>query len=73
MWSVGSNLQYAAEVAYDMVSPGPSVRTRKYYRRRRVTQPADLREGMSNAMTVVKDVSRHTHAARPLPDTTHHH
>lgn len=43
-------LQYAAEITFDMVSPGPSVRQRK----RR--QPADLREGVANAYKVVSEV-----------------
>ena len=51
-------LQYVAEVAYDMVSPGPSVRQKRYYRRqRRAAQPADLRQGVSNAYHVVKEVT----------------
>lgn len=49
-------VQYAAEVAYDMVSPGPSVRNKRYYKRqRRAAQPADIREGVSNAVAVVKE------------------
>ena len=51
-------IQYCAEVAYDMISPGPSVRKKKYRRKlRRLTHPADLREGFSNAYHVVTEVS----------------
>ena len=51
-------LQYAAEVAYDMVSPGPSVRHKRHFQRqRRAAQPADIREGVTNAYQVVKEVS----------------
>ena len=50
-------IQYAAEVAFDMVSPGPSVRVKKKQRRLiRRTKPADLREGVTNAYYIVKDV-----------------
>ena len=49
--------QYFAELAYDMVSPGPSVRKKKYRKKlRRLTHPADLREGVSNAYNVVTEV-----------------
>lgn len=51
-------LQGAAEFTYDMVSPGPSVRTRN----RNVSriwhsnlQPADIREGMATAYQVVRE------------------
>ncbi|CAG0883695.1 unnamed protein product [Darwinula stevensoni] len=50
-------IQLAAETAYDMVSPGPSVRSRHGRRsshKRRTPQPADLREGVSNAYQVVR-------------------
>lgn len=53
-------IQATAETAYDMVSPGPSVRRRphkgKKGRRRHYTQPQDIREGMANAYMVVKEV-----------------
>jgi len=48
-------------MAYDMVSPGPSVRQRipgPKGRRRRYHQPADIREGMANAYMLVKEVSK---------------
>ncbi|XP_031784416.1 autophagy-related protein 2 homolog A [Nasonia vitripennis] len=51
-------LQSTAETAYDMVSPGPSVRrnTRgQRGRRKRYSQPLDIREGMANAYTLVKE------------------
>ena len=42
-----------------MVSPGPSVRTRRRGkgRPRRYSQPADIREGVANAYLVVKEAS----------------
>ncbi|XP_071454260.1 autophagy-related protein 2 homolog A [Hetaerina americana] len=51
-------IQSTAETAYDMVSPGPSVRRRHPGRkdcRRRYHQPADIREGMANAYLLVKE------------------
>ena len=55
------SIQYAAELAFDMVSPGPSVRVKKKQRRQiRKAPPADIREGVANAYYVVKDVSRNT-------------
>ncbi|KAK7872956.1 hypothetical protein R5R35_004266 [Gryllus longicercus] len=54
-------IQATAELAYDMVSPGPSVRClragrgQKGRRRRRLAQPADLREGVANALAVVRE------------------
>lgn len=51
-------IQSTAEMAYDMVSPGPSVRQRipgPKGRRRRYNQPADIREGMANAYMLVKE------------------
>ena len=46
-----------AEVAFDMVSPGPSVRHKKHHQRLlRAAQPTDLREGVANAYVVVKEV-----------------
>lgn len=53
-------LQTTAETAYDIVSPGPSVRDRKNKgqkgRRKRYSQPLDIREGVANAYTLVKEV-----------------
>jgi len=52
-------LQFAAESAYDMVSPGPSVRVKRRMTRRpprRFAQPSDLREGVSNAVNVITGV-----------------
>ncbi|XP_032229224.2 autophagy-related protein 2 homolog B isoform X2 [Nematostella vectensis] len=46
-------LQSAAETAYDMVSPGPSVSPYRRGRHRLARQPADLREGVANAYNVV--------------------
>ncbi|KDR16670.1 autophagy-related protein 2 homolog A-like [Zootermopsis nevadensis] len=51
-------IQSTAEMAYDMVSPGPSVRRRvpgPKGKRRRYNQPADIREGMANAYMLVKE------------------
>ncbi|KAE8748880.1 hypothetical protein FOCC_FOCC004474 [Frankliniella occidentalis] len=54
-------IQCTAETAYDMLSPGPSVRHRaiagkgKGHRRKRNNQPLDIREGMHNAYNVVKE------------------
>ncbi|ELU17929.1 hypothetical protein CAPTEDRAFT_154368 [Capitella teleta] len=55
-------VQVTAEVAYDMVSPGPGVRHMKHRKRRhrRMIHPADFREGVSNAMTIVKEGFRGT-------------
>lgn len=43
-----------------MVSPGPSVRINKGRRRgkRKLHRPQDIREGVSNAYYIVKDVSK---------------
>ena len=53
-----SAIQSTAETAYDMVSPGPSVRSRPKGRRGRKKRqpPLDIREGMANAITLVKEV-----------------
>ncbi|XP_061399170.1 autophagy-related protein 2 homolog A-like [Musca vetustissima] len=51
-------LQFTAETAFDMVSPGPSVRQLKRSRRgnkRRTHRPKDIREGVVNAYQIVKD------------------
>nr|QSV39518.1 autophagy associated protein [Locusta migratoria] len=51
-------IQSTAEMAYDMLSPGPSVR-RRYKgtkgKRKRYSQPADIREGMANAIVLVRE------------------
>lgn len=52
-------LQTTAETAYDIVSPGPSVRCKnkgQKGRRKRYSQPLDIREGVANAYTLVKEV-----------------
>lgn len=52
-------IQSTAETAYDMVSPGPSVRRKtkgQKGRRKRYSQPLDIREGMANAYMLVKEV-----------------
>ncbi|XP_015584958.1 autophagy-related protein 2 homolog B [Cephus cinctus] len=52
-------IQSTAETAYDMVSPGPSVKHNKNKgqkgRRKRYSQPLDIREGMANAYMLVKE------------------
>ncbi|KAF5280262.1 hypothetical protein FQR65_LT03070 [Abscondita terminalis] len=50
-------IQVTAETAYDMVSPGPSVRrkTKTKGRKKRYCQPQDIREGMANAYLLVKE------------------
>nr|XP_054759186.1 autophagy-related protein 2 homolog B-like [Lytechinus pictus] len=53
-------LQVAAETAYDVVSPGPSVSSRAitygpFGQQRLARQPADFREGMANAINVVRE------------------
>lgn len=52
-------LQITAETAYDMMSPGPSVRHRPKVKgsKKRYAQPQDIREGMANAYMLVKEVS----------------
>lgn len=51
-------LQITAETAYDMMSPGPSVRRRPKTKgsKKRYAQPQDIREGMANAYMLVKEV-----------------
>lgn len=52
-------IQSIAEAAFDMVSPGPSVRglngTNKHKKQHLFSHPADIREGVSNAITLVKE------------------
>lgn len=51
-------LQITAETAYDMVSPGPSVRRgrgTKKGKRKRLHPPQDIREGMTNAIQIVRE------------------
>lgn len=47
-----------AETAYDMLSPGPSVRRqiKGKGKKKRYSQPQDIREGVSNAIQVVREV-----------------
>ncbi|XP_025831922.1 autophagy-related protein 2 homolog B isoform X2 [Agrilus planipennis] len=51
-------IQMTAETAYDMVSPGPSVKRRSKAKghKKRYSQPQDIREGVANAYMVVKEV-----------------
>lgn len=56
-------IQSTAETAYDMVSPGPSVRCKKNHqkggrRKRYYNQPIDIREGVANAYLLVKEVNK---------------
>lgn len=49
-------IQITAETAYDMMSPGPSVRRRKIKgQKRKYHQPQDIREGVANACLLVKE------------------
>ncbi|GAB0095176.1 Autophagy-related protein 2 [Sergentomyia squamirostris] len=51
-------LQITAETAYDMVSPGPTVRRVRGYRkgkRKRMQPPQDIREGVANAYQIVRE------------------
>ncbi|KAL3285630.1 hypothetical protein HHI36_000162 [Cryptolaemus montrouzieri] len=50
-------IQLTAETAYDMLSPGPSVRklTRPKGKKKRYNQPQDIREGVANAYWLVKE------------------
>lgn len=54
------HFQITAETAYDMLSPGPSIRMKRLAkrkgRRKRYNQPQDIREGLMNACVVVKEV-----------------
>lgn len=57
-------IQLTAETAYDMMSPGPSVRRsgrsreiKSKGRKKRYNQPQDIREGVANAYNVVKEVN----------------
>ena len=52
-------IQGASEFTYDMLSPGPSMRQKrrqKRSRRRTSNLPQDLREGVTNAYELVKEV-----------------
>ncbi|XP_075223558.1 autophagy-related 2 [Lycorma delicatula] len=46
-------IQSVAETAFDMVSPGPSVRKKQDGKTR--SQPADIREGVSTAISLVRE------------------
>ncbi|XP_056630005.1 autophagy-related protein 2 homolog A [Diorhabda sublineata] len=50
-------IQITAETAYDMLSPGPSVRmvAKSKGKRKRYHQPQDIREGMTNAFMLMKE------------------
>ncbi|XP_065221759.1 autophagy-related protein 2 homolog A [Planococcus citri] len=62
-------IQRIAETAFDIVSPGPSIRQLRYYERtqgnkndhrknrrlQRYSQPADIREGVATALLLVKE------------------
>ncbi|XP_013385934.1 autophagy-related protein 2 homolog B-like [Lingula anatina] len=49
------SVQYVAELTYVMVSPVPSIRQGQVLRPRKPLQPADLRQGVSNAAMVFKE------------------
>ncbi|XP_037956483.1 autophagy-related protein 2 homolog B isoform X2 [Teleopsis dalmanni] len=50
-------LQFTAETAFDMVSPGPSVKRcrKKKEKKKRHQRPKDIREGVTNAYLIVKE------------------
>ncbi|XP_037892435.1 autophagy-related protein 2 homolog B [Glossina fuscipes] len=51
-------LQFTAETAFDIVSPGPSIRRLKKFKKdkkRRLKRPKDICEGVVNAYQIVKD------------------
>jgi hypothetical protein len=53
-------VQITAETAYDLMSPGPSVRRGRVTRkgkRKRIHPPQDIREGVANACQIVREVS----------------
>ncbi|GFY75857.1 autophagy-related protein 2 homolog B [Trichonephila inaurata madagascariensis] len=60
-------IQSVAIIGYDMVSPGPSKFQKPKETFRQITQPADVREGLTSAANVVKvgmtDVSRDMYIA----------
>lgn len=67
--------QRIAETAFDIVSPGPSIKhvrlcdrsdrhKDRRSRRAKGNQPADIREGFASALQLVKDVSIREHASR---------
>lgn len=48
-----------AETAFDMVSPGPSVKRHRQNsskKKQNHSQPVDIREGVSNALTLMREV-----------------
>lgn len=49
------SIQAVAELSFDLVSPGTSKPSNQI--RQRKSQPRDMREGMSNAYRVVREVS----------------
>lgn len=54
------SFQFTAETAYDMVSPGPTVKryrqSQKKTKRKRMHRPQDIREGVANALQIVREV-----------------
>lgn len=55
---VSSAFKVTAETAYDMLSPGPSIKrsSKGKGRKKRYSQPQDIREGMANAYQLVREV-----------------
>lgn len=55
-----SLIQTTSETTYDIVNYGPSVKLAikgQKGRRKRYSQPTDIREGVANAYTLVKEVT----------------
>ncbi|KAI5741739.1 hypothetical protein M8J76_016678 [Diaphorina citri] len=51
-------IQTVAETAFDMVSPGPSVKRHRQNsnkKKQRHSQPVDIREGVTNALTLMRE------------------
>lgn len=65
-------IQFTAETAYDMVSPGPTVKryrqSQKKTKRKRMHRPQDIREGVANALQIVREGIGET--AQTLRDVT---
>ncbi|XP_044263557.1 autophagy-related protein 2 homolog A isoform X3 [Tribolium madens] len=67
-------IQITAETAFDMLTPGPSVKVhpKTKVRRKRYSQPKDIREGVTNAYKLVKEGIEET-ADNILQVASHEH
>ncbi|XP_063919299.1 autophagy-related protein 2 homolog B isoform X2 [Zophobas morio] len=67
-------IQITAETAFDMLTPGPSVKInpKTKVRRKRYSQPKDIREGVTNAYKLVKEGFEET-ADNILQVASHEH